>query len=727
MKTVILFLLICFSAMNIPAQPPTMQQMKTEIQKQADGVKKEMADLEKQIETAKKNNPREVKKLEEELSMKKQQLLLIEKTMNSIGKISEKEVQKVAKKEEEKKTTIPPKDVKRIAQIPKNILTDAGLKLFIQQVNADVEKLMSTDDKANAQQIFNAVKSNQSSSLYAGNTANAFWMFGYPKLAVMIMGKAILNDIQDADNINNYAAFLIMLGAEQAALPILQYLTNKYPGNSTVLNNIGQAWFGLGDMEMAKKYLDTTIRIFRFHSQANQTISLILENEGKRTEAQEAIRRSIKTGYSSEKESILKRLGGQLGFDDVNLHLPKTKDPFGMHQFLVPEYPMSVNETKEREAEWNVFRKELRYAIEKLRNQEKELEDTVKKSGEIMMQTTGISGLSSSLLGAITSPVRRKAELKYSFFLADRDGRIMNGRKTVSDRMKEVNEKINVLKAKLEAEEKSIDENYDDRFGEGKDNPDKEVCRLIEKARDAYLQQANPLLRDANFQWMEYLRWFTNENIYYLMYISTDETSFELAKVRAKIGILSGLAGLQFVTADKYCGSAKEVEVKRGKLPDFDDLNCNHKVELSLPGPLKDYFSIKVECNKMTTKAEINFPSIIRLKGKMTEDLNKDEIIAGTVEIIKSISTGDKVTWGPVKVESKVSVGGFIEFDNSGITDIGVMGGAGVIEKADFEGIYGNKAPVEQTAMGFETRYGWNSGASLKGKGILKGLTINPK
>lgn len=723
MKSLILFLLICCFFKNIPAQFPAMQDMKTEIQKQVDELKKEISGLEKQIEAAKKNNPGEVKNLEKELSIKKERLMLIEKTMNSMVNFSGKEAQKISKMEEEKKTTIPPKDVKRIAQIPKKILTDAGLKLFIQQVNAEVNKMIPAADINEAEKIYNDIKSNYKTASYAANAAYGYWMFGYPRLAILIMKKAVMDDPSDADNLNNCAAFLTMLGAEQAALPILQYLDKKFPGNSTILNNIGQAWFGLGDLEMSKKYLDTTLSIFRHHSQANRTISLILEKEGKKTEAREAIRRSIKTGYSSEKESILKSLGGQLGFDDVNLYLPKTKDPFGMHQFLIPEYPMSVNETKEREAEWNIFRKELKAAIQKLRKQEKDLEDQVNNSGK-QLQAMGGNVLNSTLLSTFRSPIYYKATLKYRLFIEDRDGRIANNKKEAIKRLAETKAKIQILKNELESKERAIDDKYDDRFGEGRDNPEKQLCADLNKVRDEFLQKANPMLRDANFQWIEYLKWWIEENIYYQMYIMPDELSFELKKVESKISFLSELAGLQFETVEKKCEAETEKEEKRGKLPDFDDLHCTHKVELSLPGPLKDYFSIKVECNKMTTKAEFNIPSVINLKGKMTEDLNKDEIIAGTVEIIKSIRTGDNATWGPAKVESKASVGGFIEFDNSGITDIGVIGAVSINEGADFQGIYG-KAPVDLSVFGFETRYGWNSGASLKGKGILKGLNIS--
>ena len=79
-------------------------------------------------------------------------------------------------------------------------------------------------------------------------------MLGHWEKALFIMGKVCIDDVTDADNLNNYAAFLVMTGGEQAAIPILEYLDEKYPDNSTIKNNLGQAWFGLGDLAMQPNF-----------------------------------------------------------------------------------------------------------------------------------------------------------------------------------------------------------------------------------------------------------------------------------------------------------------------------------------------------------------------------------------------------------------------------------------------------------------------------------------
>ena len=52
---------------------------------------------------------------------------------------------------------------------------------------------------------------------------------------------------------------LTMLGAEQMAIPILNNLNSRFPGNTTVLINIGQAWFGPEDLDRSVRYFEGQI------------------------------------------------------------------------------------------------------------------------------------------------------------------------------------------------------------------------------------------------------------------------------------------------------------------------------------------------------------------------------------------------------------------------------------------------------------------------------------
>ena len=165
-------------------------------------------------------------------------------------------------------------------------------------------------------------------------------------------------DPANAINLNNYASFLTMCGAEQIALPILNNLNKRYPKNSSILNNITQAWLGLGDIQRAEKYADSTIRIYAYHPQANMAKCLIEESKGNIPAAIAAAKKAISKSYSTEKENKLKKLGYDLKSDDINWNRPMPQDALGLTKFTWPEYPLNVEQNKLLVKEWNDFKNE---------------------------------------------------------------------------------------------------------------------------------------------------------------------------------------------------------------------------------------------------------------------------------------------------------------------------------------------------------------------------------
>lgn len=73
--------------------------------------------------------------------------------------------------------------------------------------------------------------------------------------------------------LNNLAAMLQLGGWPQKAIPILQYLDARFPGNPVVSNNLGQAYALLGDKEKTKFYLMACIRTAPLHPEANNTMA----------------------------------------------------------------------------------------------------------------------------------------------------------------------------------------------------------------------------------------------------------------------------------------------------------------------------------------------------------------------------------------------------------------------------------------------------------------------
>ena len=152
------------------------------------------------------------------------------------------------------------------------------------------------------------------------------------------------------------------------------------------------------------------------------------------------------------------------------------------------------------------------------------------------------------------------------------------------------------------------------------------------------------------------------------------------------------------------CVKTEAPEGRREPLPDFDETNCEYKTELSVPY-LEKFFSIKVECNKMTTNFDAKF-----IKGSLEENLANGKY-KGTLGIEGKIGS-DKISVGPVEIGTSVKAGAGIEFTESGIQDVYITSAAQVKAGA-------------ATVSSVEAKVSVISGnTSLSGKGAFSGVNI---
>ena len=249
-------------------------------------LKDKIAELEKQIAEAKKNkgDSESLKEMEDELAMLKKQLSMMGGVNKNLSNMSDKTIQQAMK--QDSNTMMFLKKTYKNQFFARKILTDEGVAVLYKRCSTEVEKSISLLQKSTeALKIYDETKTKYKSVAVTANAASGCWMIGHWEKALYIMGRVCMEDILDADNLNNYASFLISTGGEQAALPILQYLNAKFPDNSTILNNIGQAWFGLGDLDNAKKYLNSATVLYPNHSLANNILSKIYQSQGDTTKA----------------------------------------------------------------------------------------------------------------------------------------------------------------------------------------------------------------------------------------------------------------------------------------------------------------------------------------------------------------------------------------------------------------------------------------------------------
>lgn len=644
MKRIIAFLLFSFFLLK-PAfsQVPSQKEMQAQMKEMKSELNKQIIELEKQITDAKKNkeNPETIKELEDQLSMLKKQVEMMGGVSKGISKVSDKTFQQAVVNDNNME--VPKKDVARIKQLPDKVLTDAELVVFVNNLNVEVAKKISPIQLEQAQIIYNRAKEKKQSA-QIGNLASLCWMNNYTELALYFAGKACLDDMKNPDHLNNYASFLSMTGGEHLALPILQNLDQKYPGNSTVLNNIAQSWFGLGDIQTAKQFIDKTQMIFPGHPQAMRTKCMIQRSEGQTQEAIESMKESIGDSYDGELEAELEKLGGKLKYDDLPFRYPIKAEPLGIERFIrsIPDYPLEGGETAERSwLEWYDFKQKVIAAREAL-------------EPKIAALKLRVDAYHKSLLAdpRLLLPFNNKIHLtakRKQLLLAE-----WGIEKTMmfESRYKAVGDSISKWKSEYDEVMKVL-----------------VACGARKDAATTFLSKANGLLRQIGDEAKIFQKQMLNAQANLSVYTSTDQSEHELAIASMKHGFLSSLYGLH-CWFEVGC-IASETPPSQGRvLPDFDSVNCNYKTELSIPY-MEKTFSIKVECNRMITKFDLPF-----IKAEIQERLNtnkKLDIVKGSVEISTGFSKDIPIK-GPLSAEMELKIGAFVEIGNNQITEVGITG-----------------------------------------------------
>jgi len=586
-------------------------------------------------------------------------------------------------------SAVPKKDPARIATASSITLNDAGLAAHIDKIQTLVSNKMKPEYKARAEEIYQLLSQNNTSPASQGQTAIAFLIEGKPMLALYLLGK-VCKKLPDADNLNNYAAVLTNFGAEQLALPILINLNSHYPQNSTILNNIGQAWFGLGDIEKANEFIDKAIRIYAFHPQANFTKCLIEESKGNIIGAIQAAKFSIKRGYSLAKADKLEKLGYKLKSEDLDWNPPLPHDELGLAKFKWPAYPKNVEESKLLEPVWDKFKEECNNKINELQSQQASLEKQMMDQQQIrttQLLQTSQTGFQATLIPELADkaivklgPTVKGIEAVTNYVFANEFQPVLKA-----------NEKIEELKMIEDAELTVFRKKYEDKFGDGKSNPFAAACKDENEIKNNFLNEANTLMEQRERVYLNYTSRNIDNLLYYRKYTQWSD-EYAWTTVVAQISWLTQISRqvVMFRSESNYCQYAdKEDKPKLDSLQNFDDVACKYISTTDL-----GCYKITSQCSRLI--GEFNCGGI-EIKMKQNDETDR---FSGSVYVgaSKSVSVGK----GPVSAEAELTAAVGVELSESGKTDLVGKVGANI-------NIAG------QTVAGVEGRAGVNSGPSISG------------
>jgi tetratricopeptide (TPR) repeat protein len=687
-----LLILLLFSTAAVFSQTKKKPAEKEKAPTQAE-MQQAIQEMQQQLD----NMTPEEKKMIEQMGVKISDLKKVKKEMPGA---SNAQLQQAY---EDENRIVPKRDAKRIAAIATNI-SDASMKSYIAAIQKKYVLQLNQETISQTQKIFDWLNKNQINGYKAGNVAFALWIDGKQQMALCLMGK-ICSINPDTDNLANYAAMLSMMGGQQLAIPMLNNLHAKYPNNSTILNNLGQAWFGLGEITKAEKYLDSAIRLYPYHPQANATKSLIEESKGNTTAAIAALKMSIKHAYTEEKKDRLQKLGYKLSQRDIRVPFKPDRDPMGIYRVKRPPYPLSMGEMAALKAEWADFNSDCIELLAKLRKEYAAA--TAIYSNDIKSLSAGRKSIHNGITTLVLHT--KKAALvqkeRESFYAV---------------RKKEIEKRLTAYRSELATIEAQ-------RKGCVPEAP----CDCWLNAENSFIKKYNELKQKYDDDILSFYRQYYNEIAFWSQYSAISPAQFDVVRLQLMISWLQQLNDAfyqPYLTGKKYeCAEEEQKKPRKKRLAEFDDVACKYKSETDLY-----IMKFTVNCSKMYSKLDLKFIEYSRV-----DDFNRaegDTYVSSTIKIKAEKGFDElKTNNGPLKIEAKIGGAIEIEMDRDGVQDIILSGelkagiGTNVLdEQLEQQGNMNGIDMIDTTVeAGVEAKISLISGAgSVSGTGKLEGITI---
>ena len=206
------------------------------------------------------------------------------------------------------------------------LLTEESYKNYIQQLYTAISNAIKPDEKRKADEYLKNKKLTQSKDI--SNTALGAWLQNAPRASLYLYSKAVITNPSDVLAANNFSAFLMMGGLPEKSIPILEYWNKQKPGEATILSNLGNAYYRLGDVDKAMKYLQQCVQRDTLNATANKILCLLYLKKGDTKKAEEHGTKSITTSHDEQVISILQQLNKQVKPGEI------------MSRALTKEFPM---------------------------------------------------------------------------------------------------------------------------------------------------------------------------------------------------------------------------------------------------------------------------------------------------------------------------------------------------------------------------------------------------
>ncbi len=284
--------------------------------------------------------------------------------------------------------TIPPLSAK-LNQLPQ-LLTAESYTAYLQQLHTAISNAVKPNEKKKADDYVTTKKITQSKQI--SNTAFAAWLQNSPTTSLYLYSKAVVTNPSDVLAANNFSAFLIMGRLPEKSIPMLEYWNKQKPGEATILSNLGNAYYRLGDVDKAMKYLQQCVQKDSLHPTANKILCMMYLKKGDIKKAKDHGTKSLTTSHDEQVIAILRQLDNKIKAGEIMSRLPAKEFPM-LKRIKLPAMPSTLEDMEQFAIELEAEKKSLAITIADIETKMPKVNDDVKQKILMASITKGSSPL----------------------------------------------------------------------------------------------------------------------------------------------------------------------------------------------------------------------------------------------------------------------------------------------------------------------------------------------
>ncbi len=587
----------------------------------------------------------------------------------------------------------PPKDLKRLSMIPLQAPSRMELMAGLQTSKKQLEAAASP---AVVQEVKKNIATQSGSELQA--TAAGLWYQDKPIEALLTAVGSVEKNNDAVIAWNNLAALFNMAGLEEKSIPILMHHLGNLPDNSLLLNNIGQAFLGLGDINQAEGYFKKCLESDPLNPEANRSMGMINVFRKQYDAAQAYFEKELEVAHRRSTLTHLAKMGRKVNLNAIRARrtgVPQ-RDFFSeinLAKFELPDLPELPEQSRPWWAENAGYMKslqaELMFWMEAGKITPEMQQAEGRKSGSIY------SGLVNEMLSELGS--------EFSPLLG----------MVTENEMYQLTEEVNSYWAKRNATICPQPPSTPGGSAELFAAYEKKCCDMLTPIIADYMKSRNSFVKNrfqvVNSRWKMYINGMIN-------IVRLDPSPANKLLVYKTVADYFSFLITTVSTLVSFEDPPMGCHVKMTTAESEAIIAANHDIDINCPA----WLNLDIDLNAVKLKADCSKYAI-----------EGGKVVVGSYE--KNFKTGTSTLAAGVGVEQKfgslAKVGAkqmlYVSFDNNNqFSDFGLKGQVeGKVGIASEQLVVDGIGKVGSTLAGVEGGYtlGINSGfkGTVKGKGIL--------